>query len=165
MKRTLISATGLALLLMLAQPVAAEDLASQLVGVWKLTASSMKDVATGKVVPNLGEKPTGHLMYSKGGHLVWIVVADNRKGPAGASFTDAERINLFNTMSAASGTYKIEGNTLLTTYETSWNQALTGTTPKRQIEIEGNKLTITWAPTKNPEGQEVIYFSNWERVE
>jgi hypothetical protein len=165
MKRTLISATGIALLLTLAQPATAQDLASQLVGVWKLTAQNMKDVATGKVVHQLGEKPTGHLMYSKGGHLAWVVVADNRKAPAGASFTDAERINLFNTMAAASGTYKVEGNTLFTTYETSWNQTMTGTTQKRQIEIVGNNLTITWPPSKNLEGQEVIYVSTFERVE
>jgi hypothetical protein len=165
MKYTLISVTGLALLLTPAQPAAAEDLASQLVGVWKLTAVSMKDVATGKVVHQLGEKPTGYNIWTKGGRVVWIAVADNRKAPPGASFTDAERINLFNTMAAASGTYKVEGNTLLTTYDTSWNQALTGTTQKRQIEIDGNKVTITWAPSKNAEGQEVIYVSTLERVE
>jgi hypothetical protein len=165
MKRTLISATGLALLLTLAQPAAAQDLASLVVGVWNLTSLSEKEVATGKIVHPMGEKPIGHLMYSKGGHLVWIAVADNRKGPAGASFTDAERINLFNTMGAASGTYKVEGNTLLTTYETSWNQRMTDTTQKRQIEIVGNKLTITWPPSKNLAGQEVIYVSTYERVE
>jgi hypothetical protein len=165
MKRTLISATGIALLLTLATPAAAQDLASQVVGVWKFTGVSQKEVATGKITHPFGKKPTGYNIWTKGGHLAWVLVADNRKGPAGTSVTDAERINLFNTMAAATGTYKVEGNAVLTTYETSSGQTLTGTTQKRQIEIEGNKLTITWAPSKNAAGQEVIYVSTFERVE
>jgi hypothetical protein len=166
MKRTLTSATGLALLLTLAQPVAAQDLASQLVGVWKLTGQSTKEVATGKITHSLGEKPTGHLMYTKGAHMAFVFAGENRKGPAGASFTDAEIVNLFNTMGAASGTYKVEGNTLIVTYETSWNQTWTGATQKRQIEIVGNKLTIATAPFKDPAtGQDTVYVTTYERVE
>jgi hypothetical protein len=166
MKRTLISATGLALLLTLAQPASAQDLASQLVGVWKLTDQSTKEVATGKITYPMGERPTGHLIYTKSGHVAFVYAGDKRKGPAGASLTDAERINLFNTMAAASGTYKVEGNTLIVTYETSWNQTWTGTTQKRQIEIVGNKLTIATAPFKDPAiGQDTVYATTYERVE
>jgi hypothetical protein len=53
MKGALISATALAFLLAWTQPPSTQDLASQLVGVWKFTSQSTKEVAT-------GEKPTGH---------------------------------------------------------------------------------------------------------
>jgi hypothetical protein len=72
---------------------------------------------------------------------------------------------LFNTLSAGSGTYKIEGNTGMVTYDSSWHQLWTGTTQKRTYAISGNKLTITSAPTKLADGKEVIFEVVLERVE
>jgi len=127
MKRTLISLAALAFLLTLAQPAPAQDLASQLVGVWKYTSINVKEVATGKISHPLGENPTGHIVYTKGGHVAFLLVGDNRKAPAGTTATDAERISLFNTLGAASGTYKVEGNTILASYTASANQTWSGT--------------------------------------
>jgi len=165
MTRTLISAMGLAFILTWAQPAPAQDLASQLVGVWKFTSQSTKEVATGKMSHPYGEKPTGHVVYTKGGHVAFVLVGDNRKAPAGASTTDAERINLFNTMAAASGTYRVEGNTIIATYAASWNQTWTGISSKRQFEIVGSKLTLTSAPTKDLAGQDIVFVVTYERVE
>jgi Lipocalin-like domain len=72
---------------------------------------------------------------------------------------------LFNTIAAGSGTYKVEGNTIVVTYEASWNQTWTGITQKRQFEIAGNKLTVTSAPTKNSAGQDIVFVVTYERVE
>ena len=165
MKRILISAIGLAFVLTSAQPAPTQDLASQLVGVWKFTSQSTKELATGKINYPYGEKPTGHIVYTKGGHVAFVLVGDNRNAPAGATATDAERITLFNTVAAASGTYKVEGNTIIVTYAASWNQTWTGITQKRQFEIVGNKLTATSAPTKNLSGQDIVFVVTYERVE
>jgi hypothetical protein len=165
MKHTSISAAALAFLLMGTQPAPTQDLASQLVGVWKYTSQSTKEVATGKINHPFGEKPTGHIVYTKGGHAVFVLAGDNRKAPAAAVATDAERINLFNTIAAASGTYKVEGNTIIVTYAASWNQTWTGITQKRQFEIVGNKLTVTSAPTKDLAGQDIVFVVTYERVE
>jgi hypothetical protein len=48
MKRALMSAVAIAFLLMLPEPLTAEDLASSIVGTWKLTSFARKEVATGK---------------------------------------------------------------------------------------------------------------------
>jgi hypothetical protein len=165
MKHTLISAVALAFLLTGTQPAPTQDLASQLVGVWKYTSQSTKEVATGKINHPFGENPTGHIVYTKGGHAVFVLAGDNRKAPAAAVATDAERINLFNTIAAASGTYKVEGNTIIVTYAASWNQTWTGITQKRQFEIVGNKLTVTSAPTKDLAGQDIVFVVTYERVE
>jgi hypothetical protein len=69
MMRILISAVALAFLLTLPRPAPAQDLASQLVGVWSLNSQVRKEVATGATQNNLGEKPTGHLIYTRGGFL------------------------------------------------------------------------------------------------
>jgi hypothetical protein len=165
MKYTLISAIGLAFLLTWARPVPAQDAAAQLVGVWKYTNINVKQVATGKISYPFGENPTGHIVYTRGGHVAFVFVGDNRKAPAGTTATDAERINLFNTLGAASGTYKVEGNTILASYTASANQTWSGTTHKRQFDIMGKKLSLTTAPYKNSSGEEIIYEVICERVE
>src|SRR5580704_4555998 len=96
--------------------VSAEDLASQIVGVWKVVSNNNKEVATGKVNYPFGEKPAGYVVYTKGGHLIFSIVAGDRANPASASATDAERVALFNTLAAGSGTYKVDGNMLTVTY-------------------------------------------------
>ena len=108
MKLSLVTAISAAFLLVLGQRAPAEDLASSIVGVWKYTGGHIKEVASGKIDYPLGQNPTGQLVYTKGGHIVSVLAGDNRKAPASPAFTDAERITLFNTMAALSGTYKVE---------------------------------------------------------
>lgn len=166
MKRTWFSAAAITFLLTWAQQAAAQDLAASIVGVWKYTGVTNKEVATGKITYPYGEKPTGHMVYTKGGHVMFVAAGDNRNAPTTPTLTDADRINLFKTMAAASGTYKVEGTTLILTYTTSWNQAWSGITQKRQIEIVGNKLTVTSELVKNATtGQEIVFASTFERVE
>jgi Lipocalin-like domain len=166
-KRTLISAMTLALATTLAWPVQSQDLASQLVGVWKYTSLVVKEVAGGNVTKPYGEKPVGYHIYTKGGRLIFALVSDNRKAPAAANATAAERINLYDTLASGTGTFKVEGkDTLVLTYDSSWNEAWTGTTQKRQIEIVGNKLTVTSPPVKSAQtGNDVVVVITLERVE
>jgi hypothetical protein len=49
----------------------AEDLASQIVGVWKHVSSTNKEVATGKVTHPFGEKLIGYLVFTKAGRIIW----------------------------------------------------------------------------------------------
>jgi len=164
--RHLISAATVGLLISFAQTASAQDMASQIVGAWKWTSHVYKEVATGKTTNVYGEKPSGLMVYTKGGNLVYAVFGDNRKAPAGAAATDAERAGLFNTMAAATGTYKVEGNMLAITYTGSWNQSWTATTQRRQIEIVGNKLTLMSAPFKSAQtGQDTVFVVSYERVE
>jgi hypothetical protein len=145
--------------------VRAEDPAAQIIGVWKLISNSNKELATGKVNYPLGQNPVGHIVYSKGGHIIFSLAAGDRAKPAGASATDAERVALYNTLAAGSGSYKVDGNTLTVTYDTSWLQTWTGTTQKRKIAFSGNRLTVTSEPTKLSEGQELVFEVVFERVE
>jgi len=166
MKRTLMSAVALAFLLTLPRPAPAQDLASQLVGVWNLSSQLRKEVATGATLNTYGEKPTGHLIYTRGGHLTFIIVGTDRKAPASPNLTDAERIELFKTMSFGSGTYKVEGNKTVTRYDTSWHQLWTGRDISAQAEIKGKTLTLTTEPFKAAvDGKEVVVTTIWDRVE
>ncbi len=128
--RYLIATAMFAFLTALAPASSAQGLATQIVGAWKWTGHVYKEVATGKTTNVYGERPLGLMVLTAGGNLVWAVFADSRKAPAGAPVTDAERASLFNTMAAATGTYKVDGNTLALTYNGSWNQSWTGNDPE-----------------------------------
>jgi len=146
--------------------VPAKDLASQLVGAWKLNSQLRKEVATGATLATFGERPTGYIIYTPGGLLTFVIVGTDRKAPASPNLTDAERIELFKTMSFGSGTYKVEGDKVVTRYDTSWHQLWTGRDISAQVEIQGKTLTITTEPFKAAaDGKEVVVTTMWERAE
>jgi len=164
--RALISAVTLAFLVTSPPAAVAEDLASQIVGIWSYVSVTTTEVASGKVTKLFGEKPKGYLVYTKGGRSLYVLVADNRANPASAAVTDAEAVGLFRTLGSGSGTYKVEGKTLIVTWDTSSNQIWTGTTQKRYIEIAGNKLTISSDPVKiSATGLDVVFVNTLEKVE
>ena len=165
MTRTLITAATLASLT-LPFPARSEDLASQIVGLWKYVSLTTKEVASGKETKLFGDNPKGYVVYTKGGRSMFVLVGDNRAKPAGAAVTDAEAVGLFRTLGSGSGTYKVEGKTLTATFDTSWNERWTGTTQKRYVEIVGKKLTITSDPVKaTATGLEIVITTVLERVE
>jgi len=166
MKRTLISAVTLAFLLMLPEPSAAQDLASSIVGAWKLTSYARKELATGKTAATYGERPVGYAYYTKGGRSYIFTMSQDRKKNEKVEPTDAERVELFKSMYAFGGTYKTEGNKLMINVDIAWIQSWVGTTQTYQVEIAGNKLTVTTLPFKSPlDGQDVVVGITYERAE
>ena len=110
MKRALMSAVVFTFLLMLLEPLAAQDLASSIVGTWKLTSFVRKELATGKSATTYGEHPSGYAYYTKAGRFLIFAVTQDRTKNEKADPTDAERVELFKSMFAWGGTYKTEGN-------------------------------------------------------
>ena len=166
MKRALMSA-AVAFLLMLPELLAAQDLTSSIVGTWKLTSFARKEVATGKTAGTYGEHPTGYAYYTKGGHfLIFAVAQDRKKNEKIAAPTDAERIELFKSMFAWGGIYKIEGNKIIFDVDIAWVQSWVGTTRTYQVEVASNKLTVTTPPFKSPtDGQDIVVITTYERAE
>jgi hypothetical protein len=145
-------------------PAATQDLGSQLVGVWKYISNVQTETASGRVIKPFGDKVSGYLIYTKGGRVLWAHFGDNRPKPA-MPLTDVDRVKLFSTLSAGSGTYKVEGKTVSVTYDTSWHELWTGTTGQRTFEIVDNRLTVSSQPVKNGEGVETRFVITLERVE
>lgn len=153
-------------LVLWASPTPAQDLKSQLIGVWRWTSHVYQEVGTDKTTPAFGERPNGLFVFTRGGHFVWTVVSSERKPPpAAGSQSDADRAALYNSMGAASGTYATEGTTLSMTYQTAWNHVWTGTTQKRQIEIQGNRMTMTSTPARGRDGKDYFFVVTYDRVE
>jgi hypothetical protein len=143
------------------------DLSTALVGTWKLIEFIRTDVASGKTTRVYGEKPVGYIMHTKGGRVLVFVAAQDRKAPAKDVPTDAERIDLFKTMYAYSGTYTVEGDKkIVYRLDASWSQSWTGTDQVRNVEMAGNRVTISSPISKAPsDGQDVIFSTTWERVD
>jgi len=75
-----------------------------------------------------------------------ITVSEKRPQPTSvAKMTDRQRIELFNTMNAYAGTYKLEGNKLTYRFDLTHNEVLERASV-REIKIEGSKLTIVGEP-------------------
>jgi hypothetical protein len=165
MKSILTGATGLALLVASVGPATAQDLASQIVGVWKRVSQVQKDVNTGVTTMPLGEHPTGSAVFTRGGHFFWIQVADGRRAPESWVPTDADRVALYNTAAFGSGTYKVDGDTATLIYDSSSGQSWTGTQRRAQLQVSGKVLTWTSAPIWGADSKQYVSIVTMERVE
>ena len=167
MAKIFLSALVIAVTLIGIRPAVAQDLASSVVGTWKITSHVRKEVESGATVNQYGQKPTGHVIYTKGGHFVYLWVSDTRTAPASGALTDADRVNLHRTMVAGSGKYKVvDGKKIIFSYETSWHQLLTGANDASEAEISSTTLTVTTAPFRSPRDNKMVtVVTTWERLE
>jgi hypothetical protein len=104
--------------------VRAHDLASAIIGVWKVVSIETKEVQSGKITHPLGDQLTGTFVFTPGGRFSGMVFSANRKAPAVANATEAERLALFNSLVAYNGVYRTEGDRLIMTIESSHNSVL-----------------------------------------
>jgi hypothetical protein len=164
MQRTIATVlTGLAFLT-LPSLARAQEINSPVVGLWKLTSNVTKIVATGAMQRQSGEHPIGYQLFTKGGRMIFIQNAENRKRPVGTTATDAERVALFNSMVAYAGTYKLDGSKVFIHMEAN---AVPGQPDRTYtMEISGNKLTLTADPPfLNSTGQQIVSIRTFERAE
>jgi hypothetical protein len=129
-------------------------------GNWKLVSYFTEELATGNRINVLGEHPMGYLIYTPQGRMVALLVHETRSPPK----VDQDRIDLHKYMFAYSGRYTIDNEKVIHHVDISWNETWTGTDQVRFFKLEGNKLTITSAPAKNPiTGLDAVGVLVWER--
>jgi len=152
-------------LLLSAGNARAQDIASAIVGVWKVLSVETKEINSGKAVRPLGDV-MGTFVFSPGGHFSGMVFSANRKGPADPNATEAERVALFNSMVAYNGVYRTEGNKLDLTIDNSHIQSWNGTQRLFTVELAGARLTGRTAPLKAATtGLDVFAEFIWEKLE
>jgi len=134
-------------------------------GVWKLIKYTRRYLDTGDVRSDM--LPQAYILYTPGGYMMSITVEENRRPPAGEVLTDDERVRLFKSIiSAYSGTYTIDGDTVIHDVELSWNEAWTGTRQVRRFAVSGDELTIETTPrTAGTDTRQFINTLTWERTE
>jgi hypothetical protein len=146
-------------LLLLVPPALCAD---TIVGTWRIESFVREVTATGQRYNEFGDKPGGYISYLPDGRMHAMLVADNRAKPTGAVPSDKEKAELFGTMIAYAGTYRIDGENVVHDVEVSWNQLWTGSKQARFFKAEGDILTITTAVAKSPrdgqEGRTIVVF-------
>lgn len=145
----------------------AQDLSSLIVGVWKQTSLVEKDVATSETVPvQKSQEQGGYRVFTRGGHAFVLNIYKPRKAPPGQDASDADLAALFRTMSAFTGTYKVDGDKLIIRVDASWIESWNGSDRPFRLALKGNQLTMTAGPVKNAyTGKAVLFVSTLERVE
>jgi hypothetical protein len=140
----------------------AQDVATQLVGTWKLTSWVLR-VIGGELTEPYGPNPNGRIVMTPEGHWSCIITAANRQ----AGTTPEEKAALMDTMLAYFGKYTIDGDRITVDVEMSSNEIYVGPLQKqtRFFTLDGDKLVL-----RTPEimsavkpGQKVAGILNWER--
>ena len=152
--------------LLLAIPLAAPAAESDLYGTWKLVSLNSKEMDTGKMVELRGKAPKGYVSFTQDGRMTGIIASEKRPKPESvAKMTDQQRIELFNTVNAYAGTYKLEGNKLTYRYDLTHNE-VTERALVREVKFEGRKLTMLNEPAKAViDGKMRQTTTVWEKVQ
>jgi hypothetical protein len=98
--------------------------------------------------------------------MIVIIVGTDRKKPASAVATPDEAEALIRSMLAYAGTYTIDSQAKTVTHhiDISWDQSRTGTDHVRSYKLEGNHLTLTTEPSRDPAtGKKTVRTLLWER--
>jgi Lipocalin-like domain len=134
-----------------------------ILGSWRMTSWVTEDVATGERRDALGQNPRGAVVYTPQ-RVVFLIVKNNRPRPTQLPPSDEEKLALFDTMFAYSGTYTVESDRVVHHVDLSWNEAWSGTDQVRFCRVDEQTLTYTSTPAKNPfDGRVVVHEVTYER--
>ena len=110
----------------------------KIVGTWKLVSYEVEVQASGRKAPVMGVHPTGYVTFTPDGRAYILLTGEGRT----AAKTDQERAALFNTLSAYTGTYSIEGETWTTQVEVASNPEWVATKQVRNVKLDGDRLVV-----------------------
>jgi hypothetical protein len=152
----------LALFLIAVQPSFADD-RGKVLGIWRLVSFEMKVQTTGERENIRGKNPTGYIIFTPEGRMMVVLTDEGRKAPN----TDQDRADLFKSMLAYTGMYRIEDDKWITKVDVSGNPALVGTEQARFFRVDGDRLqestpVAQWAA--RPEKGMVRFVLTWERT-
>jgi hypothetical protein len=144
------------------QPSFADD-SAKILGIWKIVSWESEFQATGEREPVMGKNPTGYLIFTPDGRMMAVITGEGRKAPK----TDQDRADIFKSLFAYTGMYRIEGDKLITKVDVSWNPAWVGTEQVRFFKFDGDRLHIisVWVQsTTRPEKGMARAIVTWERA-
>jgi hypothetical protein len=139
---------------------------SALVGTWRLVSSQATVWGDGDTEVFSTVQPNGYLIVTPWERMMTVSVAcegDRTKKPT----SGVDLSELWKTMMAYTGKYRVEGDAIITTVDVAWNEAWTGTVQRRFYKLEGDKLTIDTEPLPIGSGRRAnaLYSCRvvWER--
>ena len=91
-----------------------------ILGSWRMTSWVTRDVATGERQDALGQNPRATVVYTPQ-RVTFLIIKNNRARPEQLPPSDEEKIALFDTMFAYSGSYTVESDRVVHHVDLSWN--------------------------------------------
>ena len=119
---------------------------NKIIGTRKLASYETEVQTDGKKEPAMGQNQTGYVVFNAEGRVILIVTGEGRK-PAK---TDQERADLFTTLIAYTGTYRVDGDKWTTKVEVSWVPEWVGTEQVRSVTVDGERLQVMSPWRVNP---------------
>lgn len=150
------------LFVLVAHPSFADD-TGKFLGIWKIASWESEFQATGEREPVMGKSPTGYLIFTPEGRSMLVITGEGRKAPK----TDQDRADIFKSLFAYTGMYRVEGDKYITKIDVSWNPAWIGTEQERFFRFDGDRLQVisAWVQsTTRPEKGMARAIISWERV-
>src|SRR5271165_4356121 len=153
---------ALAVALAAMRPSFADDRPS-VVGTWEVVSYEMVSPTTGDRESTRGKIPPGYTIFTPEGRMMVLITNEGRNAPR----TEQDRADLFQSMIAYAGTYRVEGDKWTTKVEVASNPALVGTEQERTFRLEGDQLQeitglISWA--LHPEKGMVRFVITYRRA-
>jgi hypothetical protein len=143
----------------------ATDATTRLLGTWRMISWTIEFLDTGEHSDALGNNPRGYVNYASDGRVMVLVLKGDRTTPASLVPTPGEKIALYDTMFAYSGTYSVQHDRVTHHLDMSWNKAWEGTDQIRLLNFDGERLTYRTSPAKNPfDGRECRHTVRFEKV-
>jgi hypothetical protein len=137
-----------------------------IVGTWRLVSVVARPASGGEAVNAIGENPSGFLTYTSDGRMTAILASGGRQhlsvaDPMGAP--SAERAEAFATFIAYAGGYTVDADRITHHVEVSWLQNWVGADQVRFARLQGNRLTLSSAPTLMG-GKQMVAELAWARL-
>jgi hypothetical protein len=155
MNRVIVSA--FVVLLLASSPCLAQQ---GLVGTYKMVG--VHRVFDGTPEPQSAKPPHGYLIITP-----TVFVEFFTDGGRTYGVSDKDKAALWDSLTAYSGSYRLEGNKIVVSVDTSWNEAYNGTQQTRDWQIQGNRLILSSGP--RPWGRDpsrrVVVRLEWEKME
>jgi hypothetical protein len=116
-----------------------------LTGGWILQSANF-EFEDGEIIEIYGPNPIGAVVFGEHGRMMAILTANNRP----ATGDDDSKAELFNTMLAYSGKFKLSGNTFTTTVDISWVTEWLGTEQLRYVHLDSDILSLRTSIHQHP---------------
>jgi hypothetical protein len=125
---------------------------NKFLGTWKLVSFVREEIPSGAKSDVMGAHPSGCINYGCDGRMMVIIVGSDRKKPVGSVATPEEAESLIRSLLAYAGAYTVDSEAKTVTHhvDVSWDQSRTGESYVRTYKLDGDRLTLTTQPSKDP---------------
>jgi Lipocalin-like domain len=110
-----------------------------LVGSWRLLSTVATFADTEERVETFGPNPSGRMVFTSGGRIMFLIMRCNRQSPT----NDSDRAELFDNMISYTGLVRMDGpGRFITTVDVSLIPTEVGTEKVRLFAVDGDRLVI-----------------------